>query len=410
MGQILSAHEITKNNIETYIKNSTVDYSKFLNSAPTFVLYYSKNSFETTYDNTFEAVNEVVGAESPVKFNKIKDFPLYSIQNSSFGTDITDFGISTDVSSSAIILPNTIKPEVDDFFTLFYDGNVRLYRVSNIEVDSYRSTTYYKITFYLSSSSINDIDLQTEKTLHVDYENIGKSKNPFTEENKYDIYQDLKKIFDGLLENFLYNYYDDKSHSLVNKYFSTIYTTDLFVMDTNVNYFINENKLNSFFNKFREFNYIHRDLLNKIERPLYRKTIYYNLNEPVNTLSSKVLANKIKLVPERGLLYSNSWRLRKTYVNTETKLNTYIPLSNEDVIEYLSNTLLTKISSNDITGINKYEEIIVKYYNNYYNSTTRYLEFIDDFNYLEDYESNYYVLPLVLYIGKHFIELLSSNP
>jgi hypothetical protein len=211
-------------------------------------------------------------------------------------------------------------------------------------------------------------------------------------------------------QHYIYNYYDNSAHAIRNKFESSLYNINVLILDTNVNYFLNENKLLNYYNKFREYNYIHRDLLNKIERPLYRKTLYYNLNTPVNQLISNVTYTKILLNPERGLLYSNSWRLRKSYLNTFNKLTTYTPLANEEVIEYFSQTFLNKISTNNITSVTKYEEIIIKYYNNYYNSTEKYLEFIDDFNFLDDLDSNYYIVPIILYIGRHFINVISANP
>lgn len=411
MGQILSAKEIVKNNIETFLENNTKDYSLFLNSAPTFVTFYSKNVFQTTFDKAFEAVNEIVGAESPVKFNTVKDLPVYAVQSSGFGTEITDFGIAAEIESSAIILPNTIKPEVDDFFSLFYNGTKKLFQISNVEVDNYRNTTYYKISFFLSSSNIADIELQSTKTLHIDYEKIGKVKNPYSEENKYNIYQDLKKIYDGLLENFLHNYYDKDAHCLVNPHESTVYSTSIFVIDSNVNNFVLENKLLDYWNRFREFHYIHRDIINNIDRPLYRKTIFYNITEAVNTLDTKVTNRKIVLNPERGILYSNSWRLRKPYVSIKNKETTYTPNSSEELMTYIDATLYTKITTNNLVGVtNEYEKIIIKYFNNYYNSTDKYLEFIDDFNVLEDYPNNFYIIPLVLFIGKFYINQISTNP
>lgn len=411
MGQILSASEIVKNNIETFLENNTKDYSLFLNSAPTFVTFFSKNIFQTTYDKAFEAVNEVVGAESPVKFNTVKELPIYSIQSTSFGTEITDFGIMAEIESSAIILPNTIKPEVDDFFSLFYNGIRKLFQVSNVEVDNYRNTTFYKISFFLSSSNMEDIELQSTKTLHIDYEKIGKVKNPYTEENKYNIYQDLKKIYDGILENFIFNFYDKDASCLVNPIDSTYYNTSVYVLDSNVNNFVLENKLLDYWNRFREFHYIHRDVTNNINRPSYRKTIFYHITAPVSALANNVASRQILLNPEKGLTYSNSWRFRKPYVNIINKENSYVPGVAEELVTYLPDDLFTHITTNNLTGVtNEYEKIIIKYFNNYYNSTQTYLEFIDDFNVLEDYPSNFYIIPLVLFIGKFYIDKISSNP
>src|SRR5437016_5145408 len=100
MGRILTNTRITQANIEQYITAATKDYSTFLACAPTFCTYFSKNHLKSTYDRSLENINEVVGADAPVIFDKIDNLPIYKVENSSFGTDITDFGVVGIVQST----------------------------------------------------------------------------------------------------------------------------------------------------------------------------------------------------------------------------------------------------------------------------------------------------------------------
>ena len=199
MAKIVSTKDLTTNIVKTFLEVSTKDYSTFLQSAPIFVTYYSKDLLKSSYDTTFENVNEVIGADSPVIFNKVNDLPIYSTESASFTTEITDFGISGDVSSSFIMIPNTVTPNVDDIFTLFYDNIIKVFVVSNVEIDKYNNLNFYKVSFYLSSSSINDVENQVSKSFRVDFNNIGKSSKPLIEEDSYAIGIDLKVIYNGLL-------------------------------------------------------------------------------------------------------------------------------------------------------------------------------------------------------------------
>ena len=410
MGQILSANLIVKNNVNKFIENSTKDYAIYLNSAPTFATYYSKNLFYSTHDRAFEASNEIVGVESPIKFNTVKDFPLYSIQNASFSTDITDFGISGSVESGAIILPDTIKPMVDDCFTLFYNNVLRLYQVSNVEVDNYNNKTFYKISFFLSSFSLNDIEAQVNKTYHVDYKLIGKQEAPFTEEDKYNIYKDLETMHDVLLDEYINNFYDKNLHCLTFVKLSVLNMVSFSLSDASLNYFVNENSLLTYYNKFRQFNYITRDLLSEVRRSEYRKTMYYSMNMDPTELAANNLYKQIIVVPEAGVIHSNSWRLRTRYSSAVYKLDAYTPLLSETVYIPFSNDLLTRITANNIVGeTNPYHSIIIKYFNSFYSSNASYSALIDDVNNMEDYDDNYYIIPVVLYILKKIIKQINST-
>lgn len=416
MGKILKAEEITRNNITTFLQNATQDYSIFLKSAPTFVTYYSKNSFLSTYDKSFEAVTEIIGADSPIKFNEIKSFPLYAVQNASFGTDIGDFGISADVSSNATILPRTIVPAVDDYFTLFYNNELRVFQISDVEVDNYNNDKYYKISFFLSSSNILELQTQVSQKLHTDYSKIGKVERPFSEENVYNAYSNLEDIYDSLLKNYNDIYYDTDITFYVDA--QEHFLKECRVYDIYLNHFIVENELNSSNSEYRSFNYVHKEILKDVVRSKYRKTIFYKMDSSAANLANNVTLNKVLISRDGNQKYSNTWRFRRNYYTVSLHDSSFVvdpitaALDPTEAITYnvIPDTLLDAITNNTLDYIGTpYEKIVINYFNGKYDTSTGLFELVDDLNVLEDYASNYYIIPLCLFIIKNRINKAVNN-
>jgi hypothetical protein len=409
MGRILNAEEITQNLVTTYLKNATQDYSVFLKSAPTFITYYSKNAFLSTYDKAFQTAFQTIGAESPIKFDKIKNLPIYSVQNSSFGTEITDFGISGDVKSNAIIIPNTVIPMVDDCFIVPYNNVLKLFQVTDVEVDNYNDNKYYKITFGLSSYNISDIDAQVDKTLFTDYKLLGNETiTPFTEVDNYTAYSNLQLLADSLIMNYNDKYYDENLTYYVDK--QTVNLTDYFILDHNLNNFIAENKINVMNFVYRSYNYINRDLLENVDRVKYKKTIFMHMKDSAVDLTTNVIYKNNLVNPYSKTLYSAAWMYKTPYNTITEEDSTFTPGITDVLVTPLPSNVYDAITANDPTGLNPYETILVKFFNKTYETSPGSIsDLVNDANYLDDYDDNYYVIPLCLYVIKFYINKIITK-
>ena len=135
MGRLVREEEIIKKNVQSYLEQTTSELTKYLEGNPTFVTFYTKNTLASTQDVGLESVQELVGSESPIKYNKIENFTLYGLDTLTVDMDNTDFGIDSNVEGDAVIIPNTIKPLTDDYFIINYNGNDFLFKVSRVTVD-----------------------------------------------------------------------------------------------------------------------------------------------------------------------------------------------------------------------------------------------------------------------------------
>ena len=407
MAKIISTEELTSNIVKNYLEVSVTDYSTFLKSAPIFVNYYSKNLFHTTFDNTFENINEVVGADSPVIFDRINDLPIYSTENASFVTEITDFGITGDVTSTCIISPGTVKPEVDDYFFLKYDNIVKLFRVSDVEIDKYNNVNFYKVNFYLTPDSVANIELQVNKKYRMDFNNVGKINSPYVEEDKFVIVKDLKTIFNSLLDNFNNNYYDDRVMAYVNKTQVSLITTRS-IIDSPVNFFIKTNKLSYSYDGYRDYLNINSDYIGLFKVSDFNKSFLGLLSKTVTTIKSSIVNDTLKIIPANDSIYGNNWR-HKTKYNYIEYTSSLLPIN--DLFERFTPfdiTLINGVDSNSLTSItNIYYKFIIKALNGTYNSNLSVA--IDDLNDIIDYDDNYYIIPVCLYLIKKIIDDISNH-
>ena len=121
--------------------------TRFLDKSPVFVTYYHVDSDETTTDGGFKDVNALWGKDSPIKYKKIENLPLYGFDSVQLNLQDTDQGLDTEYSGDAILLPNTVKPLQNDFFTVNHVKGVFLFRVTQVDYDTIRPDNFYKITY-----------------------------------------------------------------------------------------------------------------------------------------------------------------------------------------------------------------------------------------------------------------------
>ena len=67
---------LINNNIFKYEDKLNSQYTRFLESTPTYVTYYNINSIESTVDLGFSNVDKILGAESPLRYSEVKNLEL----------------------------------------------------------------------------------------------------------------------------------------------------------------------------------------------------------------------------------------------------------------------------------------------------------------------------------------------
>jgi len=390
MGRLVNdEQEIISKNIDNYLDASTSEYSKYLNGVPTFTTYYHKNVNASHQDVGLEQVQEVIGSESPIRYDKIDDLSLYGISQADLQYVVDEnYGVESEVEGDAIVLPDTIKPLPDDFFLVNYNDTDLLFRVTNVNIDKMNGKKYYKIDFVLSTYDVALIEEQIEGNYTQFFENIGTEKNTIVENKDGLIIQYIDKLLDSLTTNYLEDYMNKKIDILTYTFNDKILYNEFlieFITDNNV---MSENN-----NVFSQ--YVIDSIFETNDRNfnnMYDKTIYsaLELNNTDDLVPNNLVATEITNVNTVFYYDINTYYFLQHTI-TENEEEIVIPYSMDLVDNIKNNTTYTDVELYFI------ENILVNHFND---SLVIDEEFLDTIN-NHDFSiglSNFLLIPALMFV------------
>lgn len=321
----LQPKDIVNNYVSSYL-TSTERYSKFQADAPNFVTYYSKDFEKSTSDISLDNTEEIIGSNSSLRYNKLKDFPLYSVGqiNPNIEWD-EETGLDSSLETEALVLPGTIEPLPNDFVVFQYqtndNQNSRIYQVENVEFTSHESSAYYKITLKNFNVNVTDIESQVSNTYRTIYANIGTDKKSLIlEEDYYETRNNISSV--QKLSNILINEFYDKNLNLFVYYdeeFSGIALKKY--IDLNLAKFVFENNLLVESNTYLKniVPYTDRNPNNERENnKKYKNSIYYKLMNKDKKLPNLI---KTEISKDSFLSMFSEKYIQIDYLRTSNEVN-----------------------------------------------------------------------------------------
>lgn len=351
MGFIIDDKNFINDNIFKFEKRLESQYSVFTEKNPTFVTYYHINNIDSITDTGLLNVDRILGKESPLKYQEVKDFPIYGIDQIKLDLNDEDEGLNSSYEGDAIILPNTVKPFPNDFFVISYLDYRYLFMITSVDYDTIKSNNYYKINFTLRStdlSAIEDLSNQVIEKYNCIFKNIGTEENCLIQEDSYVKFVELGKLYTSFIDKYIAMFYNKRFNCfLFNGPNEIIY--DKFVSN-----FINQNKLLSEKENYKTIVLTNEDYGEQF--PItYEMSIY-------NTIENRTISDldyiRYELCPityaHSIFLYYNMKNVRSlTFVPDQVGKGTYIP-----------DKVIDAITSNTVTeDLNIIEELMVKYFN-----------------------------------------------
>lgn len=215
--------------------------ARFIDTTPVFVTYYHVDMDNTTVDEGFLDVASVIGHRSPIRFNKIENFPLYGMDQIVLNIAEDDQGLDTTWDGDGIVLPKTIKPVPNDFFVIPTLKDYYIFRVTNIQYDTVMPDNYYKIEFkleYIDSTKLEEIEKQVLEEHVCVLENIGTETNCIIEKSSYQKIKEIEKMYAEIKDLYMAMFYNDRH----NVFLCEIEDNKL-LYDPLQTYFINIHKL-----------------------------------------------------------------------------------------------------------------------------------------------------------------------
>ena len=223
MGILQTADTMVDNSMQELANVLNSKFTAYLqgNGTPVLVTYYNLDTNISTTELGSETYDKRLGDNSPLRFNKIIDFPVYGLRELIPTKEELDGGlVDISVDGEVIILPNSIKPNpLDHFVYHFLDGRSITFRITDIEYSSIKSNNYYKLS--LSLCDINDeytahrLDNQSIKTYKTCLNVIGTNERCIVEDTVFETIESIVKIRNYMIQVYLDTFYEKKYNALI---------------------------------------------------------------------------------------------------------------------------------------------------------------------------------------------------
>lgn len=389
MGKLINDQNFLNDNIFKFEKRLESQYSIFTEKNPTFVTYYHISAVNTTTDSGLLNVDKILGTESPLRFQEIKDFPIYGIDQIKIDISDDEEGLTGSYEGDGIILPNTIKPLPNDFFTISYLGKDYLFMVTSIDYDTLKSNNYYRIGFTLKSTSpdsVEDIDKQVIEKYNCIFKNIGTEDNCIIREDAYLKIQEVIKTCETFIKKYITLFYNKKYNSFLLNY------PNYSLYDKFLTHFIQNNNL---LNNNEQYNTI--VLTNEDYGEQFPITYDYSIYRLIELRNKDELKYvKYTLCP---ITYQHSIFL---YYNLK-HIKSVIPVPVADDF-YVPQYLIDNITNNITDNLSVLEELVVNYFNDSIESIFQ-INTAKLNQYMIKYEMNDFIMiPIIIFILKFYIE------
>lgn len=210
---ILNEQKQVNDSMFMYEQRVKSPISRLIDQTPTFVEYYHIDNSETTLDTGYQDAFSIIGRRSPIRFQKISNFPLYGINPIVLQIDESDQGLDTTFEDEAIILPGTIRPMENDIFIIPTLKDSFIFRVTTISYDSVMPGNYYKIGYKfddLSNEKLDNLEKQVIQNNTCILENIGTEQRCIIESSLKEKIDAINTMYLDMCETYTSLFYSER--------------------------------------------------------------------------------------------------------------------------------------------------------------------------------------------------------
>lgn len=397
MGFLLDEKKMMNETAFIHEERMGSQYARFLDKSPTYSTYYHINNIESTADNGFQSVERVLGGNSPIRFNEVKNFPIYGVEQILLNLSDELQGMDSSYEGEAVILPNTVKPLPNDMFTIDYLDQNYLFMVTEIAYDTIKSNNFYKITFTVKSldgDDVENIKRQCSDKFTAVVSNVGTKEKCIVRDDDFQLLLELDDIYRQIAERYKMMFFN-------SKYNSFLYTNSIGkkVYDKYLTQFINQYQL---FTEKKDFNTLHFVIEDKEQQFLlnYHDSIYRAVE-----LQKKNLVKPFKYT--EGFVGS-PMSIFSFYRDATVRSVLFEPYS---MLEYIPSAIVENLNSETPEFLDMKHQLIHEFFND--SIKTVYDISLDDlrdyFTYMGFDKDTFTLIPIVLYILRFYSKKLLST-
>lgn len=394
MGKLITTKQYLDSNVFLYEKRLESQYTKFLEGNPTFVTYYHINTINSTADSGFMDVENIVGPDSPIRFQKIEAFPIYGFETIKLDLSDEDEGLNTSVEGDGTILPNTIQPIPNDMFVVSYLGNEYVFMITSVEYGTIKSNDFYRISYYMRKGTVGStLDKQVLESYECVFENIGTDDKCLVQSDMVGVINTLTDWCETISEKYKTLFYNSRFNSFIFMDDNTP------IYDKYLTHFINTHKL---FTDKNSYN-----------------TLYMANEDYSRWFDIEYDISVFRLLEDQNVNDLEYIRALRTHVSYADSVFNYYRVENLKSIwfvptgdfTYLPDDFISRIKACAITDkTTALEEVIINQFNNKYTNLTQI-----DVSKLSSYKLRYnffdfLAIPMVLYcVTKQISDYMSNS-
>lgn len=367
MGNLISDKEFLNDSIFLHEKRLESQYTIFFdNKTPTFTTYYHINNLNSITDSGFFNVERIIGSESPIRFQRIDNFPIYGIESIKPDLSDDDAGLTSSFDGDAIILPNTIQPLPNDIFIISYLGTDFIFMVTEVNYDTIKSNNFYSINYTLRSpTDISNIEKQVLEKYDCIFQNIGTEDKCLIRSDEYEkitIVTDwIKKVsreYKSLYYNTRFNsflYDTGRGVALYDKYLTHFININGIFTDKNTYntlHLSNEDYTNTFVSEYEDciYQFIEDCDIAHVD---YMRALHWTISYPDSVF------NFYRADDVRSVFINNTGDQEYIPDAVISNIKTNVITNEKDIfgnilIKYFNDSLNT-IDDIDISGLMKYK-------------------------------------------------------
>jgi len=408
---------------DTLVKNSQNALDKILQSGaaisitgmgePILVTWINVNHEKSNVLNGLETVDELLGENSPLRYNRVENQPAYGIardiQNLEMALD--DNGVlDMNWEIEPVLPPHTVIPSPYDYMIYKFDsGRVAVFRVNDVKTSTAIAMTngFYKVPMHLVDMDSDDyetkIDNQVEEELEVNLDRVGSNKRCIINSKTFDEIKYIDKVIRQTVLDYVDTFFNHRYNSFIFRGYGD---TGLIVYDPHLTKFIIKHNILEYYNDILQPVVIDQDETFKAE---YNKTVF----RAVEMRESR----RIKSLLYDLTTFTRQWTNPFTYWGEES---VYLLRAYEDKeTHYSRNTYMdfnwlynikTVTESPTVTMI---ENIIIRYFQK---PTFEKFMTLDEVKELQRVieepgysETFFYLIPIILYILISYNEYLNES-
>lgn len=398
MGKILSTtYHDTVEQVTGFYNNLVNNPFYVLNDKkPTLCTYYNINKDFSSLDPGSKLEMEIIGDESPIRYNKIEDFVLYGFNRIELNTETDEFGLEANqIEGECYILPNTIIPTEGDYFEVDHiKDSTWLFQVKDVQKDTLdNGSNAYKISYKLHKENNEEINNQIIHNFRLIESIEGTNVAKVVRCEDYDI----AKIMDEKAV-MLKKYYEDLFYNEKVQTFTYVDSMNFYTYDPYMIEFLIRNRIMD--NGDESYIHVcHQIPTTKTFSLDYDKTFFRVFER---NLKDRLLSSNFSTYLTEIVSYGTTFSARyEDYYTTEYK-NDVKPGFNTNCIDedYIHMIVDNKLLSDGDDCL--WKNILVKYFNN----TDLTQEELDSIEYIKFDLSKeaFYIIPLLIFCLERYIE------